>query len=57
MGLQLKNSLPIALIGSDSLTRGLKNRNLSTSLECRRASFLSPSGFGVILVRIGPVGS
>ena len=57
MGLQLKNSQSIALIGSDSLTRGLKNRNLSTSLECRRASFLSPSGFGVILVRIGPAGS
>jgi hypothetical protein len=56
MGLQLKNSLPIALMGSDSLTRGLKNKNLSTYLECRYASFLSPLDWGVILFRIGRAG-
>jgi hypothetical protein len=33
---------------------GLRSRNLSTLLKCRRASFFSPSGLGVILSHIVP---
>jgi len=47
----------IALMAQGPLTGGFKSTNLSTYLECRRASFLSPLGLGAILFRIGPTES
>jgi hypothetical protein len=44
MSLQLRNAPPIALIKSGPLNRGLKNRNLPTSLVFRIRSYVNMFG-------------